>query len=101
MDASSSQLRRFSLTGGLIAASALVYSGYHVIIAFDRNDTNHLETPLLLALERQLKDGSSTLFGPFSARDPLVLIHAPLYYRIAGVGARGLARSARTTNSRA
>ncbi|MDB5350413.1 MAG: hypothetical protein JWN86_1660 [Planctomycetota bacterium] len=75
-----------------LLASAVVYLGYHAWIAFDADDTNHLETPLALAVARQLHDGPSTLYGPFSGTDPLVLIHAPLYYRLAGLGAWPIAR---------
>lgn len=68
-----------------LLTGVLVYQGHHAIIAFDRDDTNHLETPLLLATARQLSDGPSSLYGPFSGSDPLVLIHAPLYYRISAL----------------
>lgn len=80
------------VTGGLIA-STLVYQGYHAVIAFDPNDTNHLETTLILITARQLDDGPATLYGPFSGEQPLVLIHAPLYYRVAGLLAWPMTRA--------
>src|SRR3954463_16570847 len=80
------------VTAALLVAAA-VYQGYHAWIAFDPDDTNHLETPLVLAVAREISDGPSTLYGPFSGSDPLVLIHAPLYYRLAALGAWPLARA--------
>jgi hypothetical protein len=76
----------FALTA-LLVSSAVVYVGYHLSIAVQADDTNHLETPLGLAVLRELQDGPGTLYGPFSGAQPLVLIHAPLYYRLAALGA--------------
>ncbi len=67
----------------LLSLAALIYQGYQGWIALGLDDTNHLETPLALATARQFKDGPSTLYGPFSGTHPEVLIHAPLYYRLA------------------
>lgn len=75
-----------------LLSAALSYQGYHAYLAFDRNDVNHLETPSVLVTAKQLADGPSTLYGPFSGENPLVLIHAPLYYRLAAIGAWPLAR---------
>ena len=72
---------------GLLAIAATTYLGYHLIIALGPDDTNHLETPLALALAGQVREGFGSLYGPFSGARPRVLIHAPLYYRIAGLGA--------------
>ena len=80
------------ILASLLILAVLVFQGYQAWIAFDRDDTNHLETPLLLATARQLLDGPSTLYGPFSGTHPLVLIHAPLYYRVVGLAAWPLAR---------
>src|SRR4051812_49291063 len=77
---------------GMLAASAAAYLGYHLAIGLGADDTNHLETPLALAVARQLDDGPGSLYGPFSGSNPLVLIHAPLYYRLAALGAWPLAR---------
>jgi hypothetical protein len=81
--ANATSLRLFVTT--FLLAATLAYQGYQAFLAFDLDDTNHLETPLLLATARQLTDGPSTLYGPFSGSDPLVLIHAPLYYRLSGL----------------
>src|SRR4051794_10844432 len=70
----------------VLASAVVVYQGYHLAIALDKDDTNHLETPLALAIARQVEEGPATLYGPFSGRLPLVLVHAPLYYRLAGAG---------------
>src|SRR5689334_7812259 len=63
-----------AVTTLLLALAALVYLGYHLAIAFDPDDTNHLETPLAMAAANQLIEGPGALYGPFSARRPLVLI---------------------------
>ncbi|HWE36009.1 MAG TPA: glycosyltransferase family 39 protein [Isosphaeraceae bacterium] len=77
----------------LLGAAAATYQGYHLTIALDADDTNHLETPLLLAVARQATEGPGTLYGPYSGSSPLVLIHAPLYYRLAGLAAWPLTRA--------
>ncbi len=46
----------------------------------------------MLSVARQLVFGPSELYGPFGGSNPLVLIHAPLYYRAAAL--RGLADGA-------
>ncbi len=70
-----------------LAASALVYLGYHAAICLQAEDTNHLETPLALAVARQITESPRVLYGPFHGDRPLVLIHAPLYYRLAALAA--------------
>jgi hypothetical protein len=77
----------------LLALATLVYQGYHLAIAVQADDTNHLETPLALAVANQLERGPARLYGPFSGRQPLVLVHAPLYYRLAGSGSWILAKA--------
>src|SRR5207249_2982725 len=84
-------LLRFAVTVLLLAAT-LGYQGFQAFWAFEPDDTNHLETPLIAATARQLVDGPSTLYGPYSGSDPLVLIHAPLYYRLSGLLAWPIAR---------
>ena len=79
-------LLRGTITLCLLAA-AVVYQGYNVVLAFDADDSNHLETTMALIVARELQDGPSTLYGPSSGENPLVLIHAPLYYRLAAGGA--------------
>jgi len=68
---------------GTLAAAAVIYQGYNLWIGLHADDTNHLESLLILIVARQLRDGIATLYGPFSGANPLVLIHAPLYYRLA------------------
>jgi hypothetical protein len=75
-----------------LALAACVYQGFHVWVATQSEDTNHLETPLALAVARQVHDGTATLYGPYSGEQPLVLVHAPLYYRLAGLGGWALTR---------
>ena len=79
--------RAAPLLSGLLATAAILYQGFQGFIAFDPDDTNHLETPLAMAVARQLEEGPSTLYGPFDGHRPLVLVHAPIYYRLAGLGA--------------
>ncbi len=77
----------------LLLTSAILYVGYHAWIAFDPDDTNHLETTLILPIARQVREGLSGLYGPFSGENPYVLIHAPMYYRVAGMLTWILARA--------
>ena len=77
---------------GTLAAAAAIYQGYNLWIGLHADDTNHLESTLILIVARRLRDGFGTIYGPFSGANPLVLIHAPLYYRLATAGAWGLAR---------
>src|SRR5262249_32561121 len=55
------------------------------IRALGLQDTEALESPLLLSVARQLLASPWELYGPFGGQNPLVLIHAPLYYRIAAL----------------
>jgi hypothetical protein len=54
-------------------------------MALERNDIEALESPLLLSVWHQLESGPRELYGPYGGRYPLVLIHAPLYYRLAAL----------------
>jgi hypothetical protein len=65
-----------------LGASALVP---WLFLAFSKEDTEALESPLALAVLRQLERGPWDLYGPYGGRYPLVLIHAPLYYRLAAL----------------
>ena len=56
-------------------------------MALERDDVEASESPLALAVARQITDGPRELYGPFGGGNPLVLIHAPLYYRLAALGA--------------
>jgi hypothetical protein len=89
--------RRFSFWGallvtGLLAASAALATGYGLALAGSQEDTEALESPLLLAVARLLKTGPGGLYGPFGGENHLVLIHAPLYYLLAALAAWPLHR---------
>lgn len=71
-----------------IAASIAISLG--VWLALSASDTEPLESPLLLSVARQLDCGPWGLYGPFGRQNPLVLIHAPLYYHVAAILARPL-----------
>ena len=71
------------LTPILLAAVAHVaFNGW---IGLDRDDSENLEATRVLAAARQWTDGFGGLYGPFSERNPSVLIQAPLYYRLTGL----------------
>src|SRR4051794_37688270 len=80
------------VTAGL-AAPAAVALAFRIGLALGPEDTDALESPLVLPVARQLTEGPWELYGPFGGRNPLVLIHAPLYYRLAALAAWPLARS--------
>jgi hypothetical protein len=71
----------------LLVASAVVYFGMQLGNLLDRDDSGQVETPLIRALASQLTEGPGVLYGPYSGENPRVLIHAPLYYRLAGLWA--------------
>jgi hypothetical protein len=56
-------------------------------------DAESAESPLIMSVARQLVAGPSGLYGPFGGENPLVLIHAPLYYRLAALLAWPLFRA--------
>jgi hypothetical protein len=56
-------------------------------------DTESLESPLMLSVARQLLVSPGELYGPFGGSNPLVLIHAPLYYRVAALTAWPMVRA--------
>jgi hypothetical protein len=64
----------------VLTVSAGIALGFGVSLAVAREDTEVLESPLVLAVARQLREGPWGLYGPFVAGNHLVLIHAPLYY---------------------
>jgi hypothetical protein len=77
------------VTTTLSIASAVAI-GFGVWLALGAADTEVLESPLLFSVARQLDHGPSGLYGPFGRENPLVLIHAPLYYQLAASLARPL-----------
>jgi len=74
---------------GLAAAIAV---GFGIVLLSSREDSEPLESPLLLAIARQLHAGAWELYGPYDAANRLVLIHAPFYYHLAALLAWPLAR---------
>jgi hypothetical protein len=77
----------------LLVASAVVTQGYWALRSLDQADTEAMESPLMLSVAHQLVAGPGELYGPFGRSNPLVLIHAPLYYRAAAVLAWPMARA--------
>jgi len=63
-----------------------------LVMALGTEDTEALESPLVLVVARQLVEGPWGLYGPYGGRNPLVLIHAPLYYHLAALAAWPMAR---------
>jgi hypothetical protein len=78
-------------TCAVLAAGAVFAVGIGVFTALDRHDAEALESPLLLSVARQLLVSPWELYGPFGGHNPLVLIHAPLYYHFAALLAWPLA----------
>jgi len=76
----------FCLTG-VLAVAAVVTTGYWGIQGLGAGDNEALESPLMMSVARQLVSGPGELYGPFNGRNPLVLIHAPLYYRLSALAA--------------
>ena len=74
----------------MLSVAAAVGIGFGVWLALGEGDTEPLESPLMLSVARQLDHGPWGLYGPFGSQNPLVLIHAPLYYHLAAIVARPL-----------
>jgi hypothetical protein len=77
----------------ILAASACLFLGFHLALALGREDVDDYESPLMLSVARQLMVGPCELYGPFGGSNPLVLIHAPLYYRAAALAAWPMTRA--------
>jgi hypothetical protein len=77
----------------ILAASACIFLGFRIVLALGGEDVDKYESPLMLSVARQLVTGPWELYGPFGGSNPLVLIHAPLYYRAAGLAAWPMARA--------
>ncbi len=77
----------------LLLAGAAVAVIFGAFLALDSEDTEPLESPLLLSVARQLLRGPWELYGPFGRLNPYVLIHAPLYYHAAALAAWPLYRA--------
>ena len=63
-----------------------------LVMELREDDTEALESPLVVAAAGQLVDGPARLYGPYGGRNPRVLIHAPLYYRLTALLAWPLVR---------
>jgi hypothetical protein len=77
----------------LLAVSAAVTMGYWAPKGLDERDTEAMESPLMMSVARQLDSGPRDLYGPYDGSNPLVLIHAPLYYRAAALFAWPMVRA--------
>jgi hypothetical protein len=75
------------LTSAAGAVAALL------VVAAGPEDVDPSESPLILSVARQLVAGPWSLYGPFGGRNPLVLIHAPLYYRLAALATWPMTRA--------
>ncbi len=80
-----------ALITAVLAVSAIAFFGFRFSIALAEEDTDLYESPLILSVSRQFVVGPGELYGPFGGNNPLVLIHAPLYYRLAALIAWPLA----------
>ncbi len=77
----------------VLAVSAATVSGFWLAQGLGERDTEPMESPLMLSVARQLVVSPSELYGPFGGQNPLVLIHAPLYYRVAALTAWPMVRA--------
>src|SRR5579885_3039498 len=84
--------RGSALMTSILTASACILIVFRLSLALGNEDVDRYESPLMLSVARQLLAGPWELYGPFGGRNPLVLIHAPLYYRGAALLAWPLAR---------
>jgi hypothetical protein len=69
----------------VLSASAAVAVVFGVSLAVSPVDSERLESVLMLPVARQLLHGPFELYGPFSASNRLVIIHAPLYYHMSAL----------------
>jgi hypothetical protein len=70
-----------AMIAAALALSAALYVGYNLWIGLDPDDSENLESTLVLAAAGQLTDGFGSLYGPYSGDNPRILIQAPLYYQ--------------------
>ena len=85
--------RAASWVTAFLTVSAALTLAYWSVKALGQADTEPMESPLMLSVARQLVVGPGELYGPFGGSNPLVLIHAPLYYRCAALLAWPMARA--------
>ncbi len=76
----------------VLALAAAITVGFGLALLIGREDSEALESPLLLAVAHQLHAGPWELYGPYDAGNHLVLIHAPFYYHLSALLAWPLAR---------
>jgi hypothetical protein len=76
-----------AVVGVALALAAIAWVGFDISLGLDADDSENLETTRVLAAARQWTEGPHTLYGPYSASNPAVLIQAPLYYRLTGLAA--------------
>jgi Dolichyl-phosphate-mannose-protein mannosyltransferase len=79
------------ITAILLAAAAVAVL-FGVSLAVSPEDNERFESVLILSVARQLVRGPWELYGPFGGSNPLVIIHAPLYYHLAALMAWPLYR---------
>ncbi len=77
----------------VLAISAALCLADRLVLALRPDDTEASESLRFMPVVRQIVVGPGGLYGPFGGGNPYVLIHAPLYYRIAAILAWPLARS--------
>lgn len=90
-DHPSSRPLKSTVIAVVLIASVCVFVGTRGALAVGAADVDPSESPLILSVARQVVVGPWDLYGPFGRANPLVLIHAPLYYRIAALFAWPLA----------
>jgi Dolichyl-phosphate-mannose-protein mannosyltransferase len=74
-----------ALVTAVLSISAASATAFGLYLAMGARDTEVFESPLMLSVARQLLVGPWGLYGPFGRQNPLVLIHAPLYYHLAAL----------------
>ena len=76
-----------------LSITAAIAIAFGLWLACGESDTEPMESPLLLSVASQLERGPWKLYGPFGRQNPLVLIHAPLYYHLGALLTWPLART--------
>jgi Dolichyl-phosphate-mannose-protein mannosyltransferase len=69
----------------VLVAAAVVAVLFGASLAVSPEDNERLESVLILPVAHQLLRGPWELYGPFGGSNPLVIIHAPLYYHLAAL----------------
>jgi 4-amino-4-deoxy-L-arabinose transferase-like glycosyltransferase len=69
----------------MLVVSAGLVLAYWLPRVFLLEDTDALESPLVMTVARQVVEGPEGLYGPYGAQNPWVLMHPPLYYRLAAL----------------